>query len=367
LKKTKNTQRLSAVIVLFAVLLVAFCGCSNQPTVMSYGGSKITTGEFTFYLATYKANFKKTYSDFAETDEFYNMIVDENGTTAEESLFATVVDNVKMMVICDALCKRYQITVPRETTDTINEYLNGLAEQYSNGNANSFNEVLGKYNINKNMLKNIYLRYEKINLLYDYLYGTNGTSKVTADDLNTYLENNYVRVMHIYVNNKFKYLTDEEGVLLYNEDGTYQTAELSGDELSKKNEVISKIDSSLSKGEDFHKVYSHYSEDQYYSNGYYLYPTIDFVSEVVTAAFGLDLGETCKVESSIGTHYLLRLEPEANPWNNEANEDFFYEYNDTVSEWLFNEFLDGLLNEVDTNDELLDKFSLRDSLSNSLF
>ncbi len=367
----KNTKKrylklLSAILCL-VLLLSVLTGCRTQKTVMSYEGSKITDGEFTFYLATYKSQFMRTYSDFKDSDQFYNMVIDENGTTAEESLFSNVVDNVKMMLVCDALCKRFGLTVPRTTTDNIDEYLNGLASQYADGNLNSFNETLGKYGINKTMLRDIYMRYEKINLVFDHLYGTGGTNAITNEDLITYFNNNYVRVQHIYVNNKFKYLTDEEGYILYNNDGSYKQTDLTEDEKKEKNELIEKIDSLLEGGADYMEVYTEYSEDHYYDNGYYLYPSMDFVEELITSAFSLEIGETCKVESEIGTHYLLRLESEEAPWTNPENEDFFYNYETTVSEWRFNEFLADLIAKVEINEDVLDSFSLRDSLTNSLF
>ena len=49
----------------------------------------------------------------------------------------------------------------------------------------------------------------------DALYGTNGIIGITDEDRQNYLDENYVRVRHIYVNNKYMYATDEDGVQEY--------------------------------------------------------------------------------------------------------------------------------------------------------
>ena len=38
---------------------------------MTYNNSKITENEFQYYLATYKGRFLQTYTDFADTADFY--------------------------------------------------------------------------------------------------------------------------------------------------------------------------------------------------------------------------------------------------------------------------------------------------------
>ena len=67
---------------------------------------------------------------------------------------------------------------------------------------------------------------------------------------------------------------------------------MEGEELEAKNALIAAIDEALGNGDDFEEIYEAFSEDKYYTNGYYLTRTTDFVSDVVKSAFELEDGET---------------------------------------------------------------------------
>lgn len=199
------------------------------------------------------------------------------------------------------------------------------------------------------------------------MYGSSGTTPVTDTDRTAYLEKNYVRVRHIYVNNKYVYATDADGYALYTSDGLKQTKAMEGEELEAKNALIAAIDESLADGDDFKAVYDAFSEDKYYSNGYYLTRSTDFVSEVVTSAFELEEGEYVKIQSDVGTHYIQRLALDDAPWDNDTNADFFTDYDTVVAEALFAEYLNSLLPSVETNNAVLDRYSVETSSINYRF
>lgn len=128
--------------------------------------------------------------------------------------------------------------------------------------------------------------------------------------------------------------------------------------------MIAQIDAELAEGKDFLEVYENYSEDTYYKNGYYLTRQIDFIPEVVDAAFELQVGESVKVSSDYGTHWVYRVEMDERPYANEENIDFFTTIESDAEDADLRAFLDFLIPQVEVNEEEIEKFSIRDAAIN---
>lgn len=363
----RNTFKKIFALILSSAMLLGAVSCASDVDAMTFGSSAITENEFQFYLATYKARIAQTYSDFKDTPDFYSMELGDTGMTAEEFLFDAVVHNVKMTLICDKLFNDYGLKLSSSVTNTIDEYLDDFVTEYANGSKTVFNSALSTYGINLKMLREIYIRDERAAAVFSHLFGSGGEMELTDEDRLEYLNENYVRVRHIYVNNKYKYAYDEDGVPIYTSEGTHQTVSLNSEELAAKNELIAIIDKELESGSDFEEIYEAFSEDKYYENGYYLTSSTDFVNEIVTSAFDLEIGDYIKVESDVGVHYIKRLEMDETPWSDEANADFFSGYDTTVADHLFNEYVESFLDEVVVNDEVIAKYTVEDSATNYRF
>ena len=352
-----------------AATLLAACAlvsCSSE-SVMTYGSHSINENEFSYYLATYKGKYAQTYADFKNTPEYFSSVVTDDGQTVEDVLYSAVVHNVEMTLVCEQMFDDYGLSLSRSVEDTINSYIDDFVDEYADGSRNKFNAALGAYGVNINMLKKIYLRDEKVSALYDALYGTNGIIGITDEDRQNYLDENYVRVRHIYVNNKYMYATDEDGVQEYTDDGLRKKRELTAEELAAKQALIDAIDESLAEGADFDEVYDAFSEDKYYKNGYYISENMDFISDVTDSAMSLEVGEYKKIETDYGTHYIMRLEMDEKPWENEDNSDFFDGYDTTVGQALFADMAEEKISEVVLNEEVLGEYTMADSAINYRF
>lgn len=352
-----------------AATLLAACAlvsCSSE-SVMTYGSHSINENEFSYYLATYKGKYAQTYADFKNTPEYFSSVVTDDGQTVEDVLYSAVVHNVEMTLVCEQMFDDHGLSLSRSVEDTINSYIGDFVDEYADGSRNKFNAALGAYGVNINMLKKIYLRDEKVSALYDALYGTNGIIGITDEDRQNYLDENYVRVRHIYVNNKYMYATDEDGVQEYTDDGLRKKRELTAEELAAKQALIDAIDESLAEGADFDEVYDAFSEDKYYKNGYYISENMDFIEDVTDSAMSLEVGEYKKIETDYGTHYIMRLEMDEKPWENEDNSDFFDGYDTTVGQALFADMAEEKISEVVLNEEVLGEYTMADSAINYRF
>ncbi|MBQ3815098.1 MAG: hypothetical protein II836_03495 [Clostridia bacterium] len=364
MKTSTFLRRLTALLAL-AALALSLLSCGGGAAVMEYDGQSISEAEFQYYLATYKSRFAQTYSDFRDNEAFYRQPIGD--TTAEDFLFDAVVHNVSLSLVCDGLFKEYGLSLPRAVVNDVDAYIDSYLEDYAGGSKNSFNQALANYGINMKMLREIYLRDERATAVYNYLYGANGTIGLNDAERTAYLEANYARVRHIYVNNKTRYATDENGEAIIGSDGHQQEVPLTGADLDAKNALVAAIDEALAEGGDFEEIYRVSSEDQYYPHGYYLTRDMDFIEGVVSSAFELAIGEWVKVESDRGVHYIMRLPLEERPWDEEDCKDFFENYDETVTAELFTSMLEEKFSGITYHDDVLSQYSVEASPINSRF
>ncbi len=352
-------------LVLAAAALVLLSSCGTGKAVMTYKGAKITENEFRFYLATYKARFAQTYSDFKDNAAFYRQSMGDG--TAEDFLFSAVVQNVGYSLVSDELFREYGLSLPASVTADVDGYVDSYLTDLAEGSKTVLNRYLGAYGVNMKLFREILLRDERSSAVYAYLYGEDGKIGLNDDDRQTYLENNYARVRHIYVNNAYVYATDENGNPVYDSYGQQEKTPLSGEQLEAKNTLIAASDEALAAGEDFESVYEAASEDQYYADGYYLTRDMDFIEGVVSSAFSMEIGEWTKVESDVGVHYILRMPLGEKPWADESCADFFPDYDETVSTALFTDMLDELREGIEYDEETLSSYTVQDSPMNTRF
>lgn len=363
--KTKDILRRTLALLLILALSFALLSCGGGRAVMEYDGCAISESEFQYYLATYKSRFAQTYTDFRDNEAFYRQPIGD--VTAEEFLFDAVVHNVSYSLLCDGLFRAYGLSLPHAVVDEVDGYLDSFLEDYAGGSKNALNQALANYGINMKMLREIYLRDERSTAVYNYLYGSNGTIGLNDADRTAYLEENYARIRHIYVNNKTTYATDENGQPIIGSDGYQQQIPLTGADLDAKNALVTAIDEALADGGDFEEIYKVSSEDQYYPHGYYITRDMDFIEGVVTSAFELEIDEWVKVESDYGVHYVMRLPLEEKPWEEEDCADFFENYDETVTAELFTSMLEEKLGEITYHDDVLAEYSVEAAPINSRF
>ena len=353
-----------ALFLALVCMLIVCGGCAAAPAeVMTYGKSAVTVNMYRYWLSSYKGSFMYTYSDMANTDAFWDTVLYDDVST-EEYLNEVVVDNVKRTLVCMELFRQKGLKLSAATEEDIDSYIDELITERAGGSKNVFNQELAGLGINIRMLRDIYRYEEQTNQLISFLYGNGGERAMTEEKIDAYCRENYVRIRHIYVNDAYTYDTDDKGYYQSNEDGTVKFRELNAEEAAAKADVIAKIEADLGDGRDFEAIYNDYSEDTYYKNGYYLTRQTNFISEVVDAAFGLQVGEYVKIESDYGTHWIMRLEMDERPYENDENIDFFGTIESDAENADFRAYLDTLLPEVEVNEAEIEKYSIRDAAIN---
>lgn len=338
--------------------LLSFSSCKEAPpSAMTLGGASISEGVYKYKLCSHKAQFLSTYSDMSDTDEFWDQMLTDD-MNAEEFLTNLANDYVKMDLISIYLFDEYGMKTSAADKKAASDIISDLKE-VSGGDKKSFEKILSQYGVDEKTLLQIYLDEYKTTYVYNYVF-ENGIINVGDSEKQEFLEENYVRIRHIYINNSYNY--DES---YYDDDGNFIKVALSEEEQAKKDAKIEKVRKALADGDDFDSVYEKYSEETAYKYGYYLSSkTEDLPSELIVSSFTLDVGETLELESEYGTHFIKRLEMDEGAWKSSANEDFFGTFKDDVYESEFVEFMRSYFDMIEVNDDIISKYSIREVLPN---
>ncbi len=357
----KFTRRLICLtLAVLTVLSFASCKKDMGAPAMTLGGSTVTTNMYNYWLCSYKANFLTSYDDVKDTEEFWNSEL-ESGVTAENFLSELVLEYVKMDLVSMYLFDELGLTLTSEDKKAAENIVSDLCE-YTGGGKNAFNRALSVYGVNYDMLVDIYLQEFKSTYVYDHVF-ENGVLIVNDEVKQAYLEENFARVRHIYINNAY----DSERSY-YDSDGLFVMEKLDEKTQAEKDKKVADAKAALDGGADFDAVYKEYSEESAYENGYYLSAsTTGLPAELITNAFKIKTGETTVFETRYGTHIIKRLEMDKYPYNDKANEDFFESFTDEVYENTFVEYVRSYFDKIVIDEEALAQFSVKDALPNYSF
>lgn len=363
----KNMKKLLP-IVLSVIMLFTSCTSGGGETVMSLGNAKVSEGEYLYWMATYKARYLTSYTDIRDNPTYWgDTISDGSEMTNEELVNDLIRQNIKSNLVAMAMFAEEGLTLSESDKTEIDEYITSLIDERAEGSRKTFNAEIGAFGVNINMLRTLFMNEQKIAELYTYYYGENGKTPVTDADRQTYYGDNYVRFMQINVNDAFVYETDEDGVYIQDTDGTYKTRDLTDSEKAAKAKKIAEIDTLLADGGDVEELYADHSENTDYKNGYYFSSSTasDYVGEIVTKAFTLDIGQWTKITSAdYGTFYIKRLELDEGGYANEENADFFDGFDDIVAQDLFDDLITSRFDDIVIDEALLNAVSVADVTAN---
>ncbi len=353
----------AALLVLSVALTVAMTMCGEAgPTALEYDGVTVTEEMYLYWLAHYKAVFLDRFTGAEDTDAFWSDTL-ENGMTAEEYFTEVAHENIKKNIAAAWLFDYMGLRFTSEMKKDIKNGIEDMKVNLAGGDEEEFAAMLAEYGITEDTLYDIYVMDTKVTYLYDYLYGSGGALDISDEDKLTYTNENYVRIQHIYVNNNFKYVTVENELGSFTHDpetGVAYTEELTEEEKAEKNATVEAIDGAISGGEAFEEVWAEYSEDKLYENGYYLTEDSTFISEVVEAAFELEVGETARLETEYGVHYIKRYEITGTPWDDEESDEFFYDFDTVLADYIYTVQVSEIAEKVKVFTEITDKYKLRE-------
>lgn len=358
------------VLIITSVIFISILGsCGNSsPVLMTYRDSKITSNMYSYWLSTYKSNFLNYYNDSMDEDSFWENEI-KNGLTTEQYATELINKNIKYILIGMQLFREYNLKISPDITAAINDDIKEKIEYY--GSRSELNTALSAYGINTDILKDIYIAQEKLNAVYDYLYGENGIEKITEEMLDAYYAKNYSRIKYLIIYTKEKEKVDEKGDVMYDSEGYIMTEPLSDEERREKENKISEAMICVNAGDNFESIMEDYNEEDMsqYPNGFYVSANElgIYGFKMIDAVQNMKIGEVLRVDDEYATYIIKKYEPidrdkllEADLKQLENLEKYCIQ---EQYELKFSQYADDVV----VNEEELSKFSVRTAEPNSLF
>lgn len=132
----KLLNRLVALVAVAALSITAFTGCKkqdpidNKEIVMTIGDKEVELGFANFVLRFYQSSEEANMAMYASYGYAmdWDMEIDEDGTTYEESLKKSILESIQQLYVLDAHAKEYQVEVTEDETAKIEEVANAFIE-----------------------------------------------------------------------------------------------------------------------------------------------------------------------------------------------------------------------------------------------
>jgi hypothetical protein len=416
--KLKNKRiRVCALLIAIVLLLsAALFGCSRKgEVVMQIGKQKLTVNTYELMLSRMKGTLKYNGHP-TDTESFWNTIISVQGGTYNDYFCHTVQEEAKMMLIKLYLFEEvYKLELPSNYYDTIDEYIGDALDLLHDGSKTAFNSKLAEYGVNMDMLRENYIMEDKIDYLklhlskqtgdtardeyyqknyvrfrqillplYEYLYETDengdtvyykeGTDRIYYDmdgvtkkgtDGKTIVDGNgdtvyYTEDGKIAYNTK-KGVTrgidkDKDGYTDYKMLDK-ESAQLVKDQAEKLKEVIEAGD--FSTFEDYGKKMSEEALWSAYPNGMYINKnknySIAYLDDMQEALTNMAVGDIALIEADNAYHLIMKYEIEAHGYKNDANKDWFEEFEDEVVSEILDAMCQKYMDQVKVNTEALEK------------
>ena len=346
-------------LFLAAAALLAFSSCGSGRAVMRYEGYSVSASYYTYWLSRFKANFLYYYSDVEDNDAYYSSVIGQNGETAEEVLTSLSDGRIMEYLIAEYLFDHAGLTLPEATAESVDALLDSVVEGEAAGDKKAFDGLAAQYGVSYADLREIY-RIEAKSERYRSFYKTNVLT-VTDAERDAYFEENYARTVHIYIATEYRLNIDENGTLIYDENGDYRIPYTEAEKAAQR-QKIAELEKKLTP-ENFDALRAEYNEDpaaSVYENGYYLSGNTEgFDGGVIAAALAMEEGEVRRVDADHGVFFLKKLPRQARAYSVPENADFFDNFDDAVKNDLYEKFLAGEKEKVTVDAAVKDGITIR--------
>ena len=416
----KKIAKILCLCLISVLLLGALSSCAGRGEVlMEIGDHTVTLNEYELMLSRMKGALYSYGYDVAG-DSFWKTVVSVDGMTYDDYFSITVMEEASKYLVADHLFAENGLSLDGERIAEVDGLMAALVKHA--GSKTALNEALKEFGVNYDILRDVYLRESRIDLLKEYLYGEKG-EKLEKAEKEAYLKERYVAFGQIFLASYYYvtdtdnfgdtvYYTDEKHTAIaydqsagktvidefgktvtdifgnpeyYNEDGriAYDTAngvigyvtDQDGNPLTKKYDeaalgkmftkageyarqcngdmdafrtLAAEVDESEGKGEVMYLV----SEPEYYGSQS---NSVAYLDEIAAGLGEMQVGECRAAQSEYGFHVFMKFEIEEGAYDNEAYEDTYTDFNDTLIEALFGKECGKYYEQITVNEDAAEK------------
>lgn len=363
-------KKIIALLLATVLALMTLAGCGESATpALTFRETVLTENEYCYWMSYYKGYFLQNYFGLTQDNAAIWTTEMAEGVTVGDYLELLAQTSVMSMLVYTQLFDEYGLSLTSEEEAAVSKTVDDLMA--SVGGKSALNAILSAYYINVDMLREIKLDQAKIAKVQDYLYGENGIESATGAELSKYYSESYYRARYIYISSSKEYIRDENGAVLVNEDGTYQTRDLNAAEKIEKQALVKDIEMRLAAGEDFEALLTEYTMDMgmlNFPDGYYFNSSSAYLQYIDSAALSgvpnmaIDATET--VETDAGWYIIKRLPLVEGAYTNDTYAVMFADLKTQVNSVKMQSYVASFAEEILPNNEVLNSCRLAYSTPN---
>lgn len=384
MKKNNLLLKLAALILAVCLTALTFVGCGNaSKTVMQLDKDGKTyafsADELSLLMKIKKLDYacsmlltrsRDDASFWAQSTE-----IDGKTVTYEDYYKDLIVKQAKSILVEKYLFETYGLSVSK---DKLGEYKDAIKTQNTYyGGKGAYKQYFG---YSASQYYNTYMMMvARSEAIVDYLYGENGTSKVTAEELEAYYQDNYVGYQFIMLDMENKVKLDEEGNRVVTKttdsdgneiDGdTYETEKLTDEEKEAKQNLAKDILKQLEEGASFEEMIQKYSDEYYsveFTDGMFVLKDETFLSQTINDKVkDLEIGEYTKEEISVSTNkyqYIVKkVELKPGVYQDEKYLELFGNYEDSVKFDKYENFIETFYDQIQVEDAAIAEYTLAET------
>lgn len=366
-----------AVLTLVSAFSLSACSADKTAPVMTYRSASVSEAMYRYWMSAYKTYFLKALGG-TDTEEFLNTpwtIETADGGTTDTTVGQYIEDRileiVKSNCISLYLFRSYGLSLSRSVKETVKSNVDSEIENA--GGRKALNEALAPLGLNIDLLEEMYLTEEKVNTVYNYLYGetmqsstgnlvlSNGAEPITAEQYDAFYQAHYACVKHVYIRTADKNVLDADGNVRYDADGNVLTAALTDEEKAEKLALCDKVMQEISNGARFDALIELYSEDagrHTFPDGYIISRSTNLPEEFISNAFDMEIGEIRRVDASYATHIMLRTELPAAGWQDSKYASMLSDFVEYVKSEVYAAKIAPMIEEIEYDTALMEANSV---------
>lgn len=380
MKKGSLILRLLAAALVACLIVSTLAGCGSAKTLMSVTKDgktyTISTDEFSLLMKIKKLDIccSMLVTRSRDTASYWATKTDE-GETYEEYYKDLILKQTKSILVEKYLFDANGLSI---SSDKLAGYKSNIKTQNTYyGGKGAYKQYFGYtaadyYNIYMMMVA-------RSEAVIDFLFGEDGSQKLTAEDLETYYKENYVGYQFIMLDMENKVVVDEDGnrVIAKEKDSegnevdsdSYETEALTTEEKETKQTLAKAILDELAEGASFEDMIAKYS-DAYYSvefpEGMFVLKDGTFISSTVTEKVkDLEIGEYTKeaieVSSSKYQYIVKRVELKDKVYEDEKYLELFEEYEDTVKYDKYEKYIESFFDDITVDEAVAAEYTIADT------
>jgi hypothetical protein len=356
-----------AAVLSFGLFMGVYIGVRDRNAVVSYEGVGLTDGVINYLHAYYKyaylINLAASVPTARDSEEFWQSVT-ESGESYGEILKRDAEIYIRELCVAVYLYDSYA-RLSSEVKSAIKDACREVLIYKMDNDKEKFNEAASVYGFDYSDFETatelLYKSYEAKNIIY----GVGGDNLKNYPSLCAeYLEKEFSHVRLLFIRTNDKFLLDENGNRVKDEDGNDKLVPLNDDERAERLAAIQSLDDailSLQSGGDMQispEMFSLYQvkygegDESLNESGYYFADGAEYTEEfksvfksVVDAALSMNVGDYLKVKTDVGYCFIYKIDVESGAYA-DSTSGFFSDFYSDCANYSYTESLKTLASSV---------------------